>query len=272
LSKLLENAVSSTDLEGSFLELGINSVLAVELVEALNEKLGIDLGIEVVFDYRGAKELTEYIAGEFFAGKTLEQLSIDIEEIKACAEADLTVLSKEEIESKIKEVMSGLLKNGVNLPDLDKSFMELGLTAELMEGVNEKLGIDLGIEKVFDYRGASELAEFIFIHYGNGFHKDLPEESLPAVEDSLGAYESDEHADVIAGVGRDDIIFRDAGSETKNVEIAIIGISGKFAESETIEEFWKHLQAGDDCIKEINRSGWLEKSFMTLIPPTRINP
>lgn len=69
LSKLLENTVSSNDLERSFLELGINSVLAVELVEALNEKLGIDLGIEVVFDYRDAKELAKYISGEFFTKK-----------------------------------------------------------------------------------------------------------------------------------------------------------------------------------------------------------
>lgn len=51
----------SQDLDGSFLELGINSVLAVELVETLNSKLKIDLGIEVVFDYRNVNELAEHI-------------------------------------------------------------------------------------------------------------------------------------------------------------------------------------------------------------------
>src|SRR5437764_8244542 len=52
---------SPYDLDASFLELGINSVLAVELVEAMNQKLGIELGVEVMFDYKDVKELTHFI-------------------------------------------------------------------------------------------------------------------------------------------------------------------------------------------------------------------
>jgi len=49
------------NLDASFLELGINSVQAVELVEAMNQKLGIELGVEVIFDYRNVKELAAFI-------------------------------------------------------------------------------------------------------------------------------------------------------------------------------------------------------------------
>jgi acyl carrier protein len=54
---------SPYDLDASFLELGINSVLAVELVDAMNRKLGIELGVEVMFDYRNMRELTQFIFG-----------------------------------------------------------------------------------------------------------------------------------------------------------------------------------------------------------------
>src|SRR5579859_2042162 len=53
------------DLGASFLELGINSVLAVELVEAINQKLLIELGVEVMFDYRNAKELAIFIFQQY---------------------------------------------------------------------------------------------------------------------------------------------------------------------------------------------------------------
>src|SRR5215475_4265825 len=54
-------AQDALNLDGSFLELGINSVLAVEVVEAMNQKLGIELGVEVMFDYRDIKELAHFI-------------------------------------------------------------------------------------------------------------------------------------------------------------------------------------------------------------------
>ena len=65
ITELLERSSDTLDLGASFLELGINSVLAVELVEAMNQKLGIELGVEVMFDYRDAKELTAFIFQQY---------------------------------------------------------------------------------------------------------------------------------------------------------------------------------------------------------------
>ena len=40
-------------------------------------------------------------------------------------------------------------------------------------------------------------------------------------------------------------------------DIAITGISGRFADSANLEAFWSHLQQGHSCIKEIQpRKGW----------------
>jgi acyl carrier protein len=61
IAELLDSSDDALNLDASFLELGLNSVLAVELVEAMNQKLGIELGVEVMFDYRDVKELAHFI-------------------------------------------------------------------------------------------------------------------------------------------------------------------------------------------------------------------
>ncbi|EJQ38286.1 hypothetical protein IEE_05058, partial [Bacillus cereus BAG5X1-1] len=50
LVDLLKETYDVLNLNNSFLDLGINSILAVEFVEEMNQRLGIDLGIEVMFD------------------------------------------------------------------------------------------------------------------------------------------------------------------------------------------------------------------------------
>ena len=44
--------------------------------------------------------------------------------------------------------------------------------------------------------------------------------------------------------------------ERRCSDIAIIGISGRFADSPNLEALWDHLQAGKSCIEEIQRKGW----------------
>ena len=53
--------------------------------------------------------------------------------------------------------------------------------------------------------------------------------------------------------------------ERRSSDVAIIGISGRFAGSANLEEFWSHLQAGESCIEEIQRKGW-ETSTNTTDP------
>lgn len=119
--------------------------------------------------------------------------------------------------------------------DHNKSFLELGMNSikavDFIEAVNNSLGLDLGVEVVFDFRGIPELAKHIAEQYSAE-----EEKSPPSVV----------HID-----------------ENTSTDIAIIGISGKFAGSENIEALWSHLKAGDCCISDIQRPGWDEKAYYT---------
>src|SRR5262249_4822215 len=43
--------------------------------------------------------------------------------------------------------------------------------------------------------------------------------------------------------------------------IAIIGLSGRYAQAENLEDFWRNLQAGKDCVTEIPRERWSLDDF-----------
>src|SRR5436305_11455171 len=56
--------------------------------------------------------------------------------------------------------------------------------------------------------------------------------------------------------GRSSAVREEQNMEKFSSDIAIIGMSGRFAGSADLEAFWGHLQAGESCIKEIKRKGW----------------
>ncbi len=252
---LLNDRDEVSDLDKSFLELGINSVLAVELVEALNQRLGINLGVEVVFDYKGIKELVGYILDTSTTkGKTRSKKNKDNK-------------IRQELEIQVKEVMADLLKPMGESLDLNNGFLELGinsvLAVEMVETLNQKLKIDLGVEVIFDYRGAKELSEFIYNQYGLLCGRDGASQKS-AADDGLLAEKSKIDSEANKVIMTDDKEDRSDfrfPEENQISDIAIIGMSGRFAGANTLEEFWEHLQAGDSCIEEITREGWEENKY-----------
>ncbi|MCB2360141.1 SDR family NAD(P)-dependent oxidoreductase [Clostridium estertheticum] len=165
---------------------------------------------------------------------------------------------QQKIQEKIKEVLLDLLDEPKEDYDLEKSFLDLGinsiLSVELVENINRVLGIQLGIEVVFDYSGVKELGEFIFIQYGSILKDSLFKENIDfkAVNTNSDKYDNISETTNLKNKSR--------VQEAKH-DIAIIGISGKFADSENLEKFWNHLEAGDNCIEEINRKGWTEEKY-----------
>ncbi|UJF34759.1 beta-ketoacyl synthase N-terminal-like domain-containing protein [Paenibacillus hexagrammi] len=184
--------------------------------------------------------------------------------------------SQEEIELSLITIITDLFQISRDSLDMEKSFIELGmnsvLSVDFIEAINHKLEIDLGVEIVFDYRGVRELADYIRAKYGNMQDQDVPSgkknqpvnrkqkvkserkkaedpskaEELVQAEDSLKAKEPI----------KEENEARFSDEVKRDSDIAIIGVSGRFAGSENVEQFWEHLQNGDCCVTEIDRRGW----------------
>jgi acyl transferase domain-containing protein/acyl carrier protein/SAM-dependent methyltransferase len=200
-----------------------------------------------------------------------------------------------DIEKRVKKVISELLDsssdgtkrtsarqspsgNAAGGYDLDASFLELGinsvLAVELVEALNQKLGIELGVEVMFDYKNMRELAQFIFKQYGkeNPLKEPSPiETDIQLSEEEVIDSGKNAHEPAVEAESSDNHeVRRDRKRASSSPGIAIIGISGKFADAPNIEALWQHLQAGESCIKEIRRKGW-ETSAYYDPDPERIN-
>ncbi|MCP4137096.1 MAG: SDR family NAD(P)-dependent oxidoreductase [bacterium] len=66
LSEVLRIENSKFGFNDSYLDFGIDSILAINIINKINEKLAIDLKTVDLFNYSTISELTSYIAGEFY--------------------------------------------------------------------------------------------------------------------------------------------------------------------------------------------------------------
>jgi len=289
ISALVGRRSASEDWDGSLLELGIHSVQAVELIDALNARLGTELGVEAVFDYGTIRELAAYAAEQQDAvaaggkrrtkkAKPTAAAAVDAGRSQAqrrgaeqppepgrvtaqrgASEAGAPERQREEdagsaagartagevwgrqaIAASIVRHVERLLpaQEGDGGVRADHSFIELGLNSvtlvELIEQVNCAFGTELGIEAVYDYPVIADLAAAVERELGLG----------------LGA--AAESSAVAAGLAAN----APGPSADGSADIAIIGVAGRFAGADDIEQFWQRLERGDCLIGSVNRPGW----------------
>ncbi|NJM14571.1 MAG: hypothetical protein HC896_03570 [Bacteroidales bacterium] len=56
--------------------------------------------------------------------------------------------------------------------------------------------------------------------------------------------------------------FQNTGTSKEEL-IAVIGISGRYAESVDIEAYWNNLREGKDCIAEVPKERWDWREYYT---------
>jgi polyketide synthase PksN len=168
------------------------------------------------------------------------------------------------IENALKKLISGLLGDSMDHLSADANLLELGinsvLSVELIEALNQKMGIDLGIEVAFDYSSIKALAKYLSNHYPNELQRGLVQSSSMPGNTASKKVQSEKNMG-LEDNQKQNSDFCTAVVEKPSSDIAIIGLSGRFACSETVEEFWEHLRAGECCLGEIKRQGWNEYDY-----------
>ena len=164
-----------------------------------------------------------------------------------------------DLEARIRRVLARVLDDGEGDPgldldldldlgldlDLDASFVDLGINSlrsvAAVELLNEELGTSLGIEVMFDCQDVAELAAFVRAEHG----------------DELAA-QAQAHAPAVAAApaarSRPPV-------EAREADVAIVGMSGRFAGARDLDELWQRLEDGQSCVGEIDRAGWHEADY-----------
>src|SRR5580692_11909206 len=133
--------------------------------------------------------------------------------------------------------------------DPDEPFADYGLDSitgvNLARALNAELGVALTATALFDHSTVTRLVA----HLRHGAVPDAPVRSgaaSAAAAPQPRPTSAPDNAAVHAAA-------HDTSPDTAHEPIAIIGVSGRFAGAETLDELWQHIAAGRDLVTPVSR-------------------
>ena len=166
-----------------------------------------------------------------------------------------TQVSLNQLQQRIKTILATTLGVKTSI-DMDQAFVELGLDSflgtELVIAINKAYGTGLSNITVFDYPTVRKLALFLEqeIKKLPGYSKQAP--AGPLVRPPLPVVGSN------AGLKRKIRVARTTTSNQalSDDKIAIIGMSGRYPQANSLQEYWDNLVEGRNSIVEVPPSRW----------------
>ncbi|MCZ8521617.1 SDR family NAD(P)-dependent oxidoreductase [Paenibacillus caseinilyticus] len=170
----------------------------------------------------------------------------------------------------LKKVLSAVIKLPVNRIEAEAPLEEYGMDSLVVMQMTNELEKTFGsVSKTlfFEYRTLGQLADYLVRTYRErmlpwlGQHRNAAEGqdtgsvSLPAQPQPRSA--RSRRTSRFAAASGDDTAFRSGVSEgPAGMDIAVIGLSGRYPGGRTLEEFWQVLREGKDCITELPGDRW----------------
>lgn len=190
------------------------------------------------------------------------------------------VKSAEALQEELATSLAEALYMRLSDVDVDKQFIDMGLDSiigvEWIRALNKQYGISIPGPKVYEYPTIRKFAGFL--------EKELNKEGIQPMDnrvipDSLRfSAESPQHSQTrkITTVEPSPVhstlktfkksrrflqfgnpeIEQSESQPLRVQDIAVISLSGRYPQAKNIQEFWKNLQEGKDCITEIPKDRW----------------
>jgi acyl transferase domain-containing protein/enoyl-CoA hydratase/carnithine racemase/acyl carrier protein len=133
------------------------------------------------------------------------------------------------------------------------SIIVMQLTAEL-----EKTFGSLSKTLFFEYQTVQEISEYFLTSYRPNLLKILDFNSTKQIADKAEASveKLTSPKKVSPSFHRSRKTSTNQSSPHEVIDIAIIGLSGKYPQSDNLEEYWRNLRDGKDCIIEVPKERW----------------
>ncbi|WP_404302082.1 SDR family NAD(P)-dependent oxidoreductase [Paenibacillus sp. DP01] len=183
--------------------------------------------------------------------------------------ADVTdEMAEEHVRELIVEKLAEALNVDISMIDVHESFADYGLDSILgvnfVQDVNQGLGIHLQTTDIFDYSSVKQLTLYILGQFGDivlpvlGHNADPIEDGKDTSRETQAPKEKEYMFNPVqtasASIEPERPKQENTGKSLAQREpIAIIGMSGRFAGSDNVDELWNHLKNGDDLVKEVTR-------------------
>lgn len=166
----------------------------------------------------------------------------------------------------VKQILANAIKLSSERIQLETPFEKYGIDSILQLNIIrelEKVTGKLSKTLLFEHSNIEELVDYLI-----GNHSDRLLESITSGKDEQKNLIHPSFPDYLTShVKRRFVILQRADQSLTKQEIediAIIGISGRFPLSNTLEELWEHLKAGHNCITEVPNNRWSTSLAQTL--------
>ncbi|BAV98082.1 SDR family NAD(P)-dependent oxidoreductase [Lysobacter enzymogenes] len=192
LAEALFMRAAEVGLDKPFNELGLDSIVGVEWVKALNQQLGCELSATRIYDYPSVRALAAYLHTAAPSAKTV-----------AVAPAAPVAATPRMAPAALREELRDSLAEALFMRPADigwnKSFAELGLDSivgvEWVKNINRRYGTVLSATRVYDYPSIDLLAAYLAEQTGAAGVAavvEAPAAAAPAAAPQLEARAADE--------------------------------------------------------------------------------
>ncbi|NEW09013.1 SDR family NAD(P)-dependent oxidoreductase [Paenibacillus sp. SYP-B3998] len=213
---------------------------------------------------------TDSIIGTNVTSRVLEEKEGELKELSAIQEdkAQLTQnILKEKTVNYFKKVLSSVSNIPVDRIESDVSLETYGIDSVMIKQLSGQLEKSFGsisMTLFFEYQTLQSLAEYFLKTYKNklmelfeldGKENDEIEGNKKSTElktDVIQTFANKPNPLSISKLELDALPIHDS----KNIDIAVIGLSGRYPQAKDINEFWENLKAGKDCVDEIPKDRW----------------
>jgi len=282
LSAVIKLPVHRIEADSQLEKYGIDSIMAMKLTNQL-EKIFGSLPKTLFFEYQNINELAEYFI-EAYRDRLLEMLGIEADAAVttnnfkdpiAMTKTDMPTLVERQVVATIgldmlqekalnyfKKQLSAVIKLPVHRIEANAQLEKYGIDSIMaMKLTNqlEKIFGSLPKTLFFEYQNITELTGYFMEAYRDILIQLVGIKEEVAVitnnfEDSIAVAESL----ASAAISRKEVSLVELGEEkaTEVLDIAIIGVSGRYPGASNIKEYWNNLREGKDCITEIPKDRW----------------
>lgn len=175
----------------------------------------------------------------------------------------------------LRQAISSLLQIDPAYIDADSEFAEFGFDsvslAAFATAINEQCGLDLHPAQFYETTTLAALVTALVDEHGAhlmahlGLQADAAESpaatrarapaSAPALDEG---WPEAPHAETVASDADADFNtgVRQRASARRQVPVAIVGMSGRFPQADSLDALWTHLREGHDCIEAIPPQRW----------------
>ncbi|MFC3195077.1 SDR family NAD(P)-dependent oxidoreductase [Marinicella sediminis] len=257
-----------------FADYGVDSIIGVSLIRDINEALHIELETVVLFEHSNVESLAAYVT-QNYAGTLAHQASdetaaVDAQVVEQTAQRTTQQSSQmglSEIQNVIKQSLSSALKIEPGIIQNKTPFAEYGVDSiigvSLIRDINSALHIDLETVVLFEHSNVESLAQHINKNHAVVSGQQAPEGTQPALvgQPQNNSVEPSTRLDLVNQESR----FWNPSQREVQAEqhatlsqaeiepIAVIGMSGRFSQADSLDEFWDHIQQGRELVDEVTR-------------------